>query len=331
MQISIEFRNQIECAKLTQSLVRSSFLTAPSANIHIPITLSACTMKQFGLLLAFFLCFACEVTAQNLKRLTTLPAQLVEVSGMWIAGPDSIWWLNDGGNASALYLTDARGKLRKSLSLPLPNRDWEELTGDDQGNLYIGDFGNNNNNRNDLRIYKLHLATMQLDSIWFAYPDQRAFPPGTPNEMHFDCEAMVWHENSLHLFSKCHYAGTNFQSTYYKMPDKAGLQIPQKIAQIDLPRQVITGAALSPDKKQIAFTSYLYKKRGRIYLGKSYLRVFAWPQLQTGKPVLMKKRRLRGFITARQVESVGFYRENTILVASEKTPVQRQKMKRVRR
>jgi hypothetical protein len=284
-------------------------------------------MKHFFLLIFLFPIW---VNAQHTKRLVTLPDQLVEVSGMWIAAPDSIWWLNDGGNAAELYLTDARGNLKKTLPLPLPNRDWEELTGDTKGNLYIGDFGNNNNDRIDLRIYKLHVATMQLDSIWFAYPDQRAFPPRTPNEMHFDCEAMVWHQNQLHLFSKCHYNTQVFSSTHYALPDRAGLQIPRVMGQFPLQNQVITGAALSTDRSKLAFTSYLYKKRGKYYLGKSYLWVYNWTEALQGKPLLMKKRRLRGFITARQIESLAFCGQKSVLIASEKTPIQKQKAKRVR-
>jgi sugar lactone lactonase YvrE len=35
------------------------------------------------------------------------------------------------------------------------NIDWEDITKDKDGNLYVGDFGNNDNERKDLCIYKI--------------------------------------------------------------------------------------------------------------------------------------------------------------------------------
>ena len=35
------------------------------------------------------------------------------------------------------------------------NEDWEDITIDDAGNLYIGDIGNNKNERDDLRVYRV--------------------------------------------------------------------------------------------------------------------------------------------------------------------------------
>lgn len=282
-----------------------------------------------------FLCFnavfALHLNAQTSKRLTQLPQELTEVSGMYIAAPDSIWWLNDGGNAPELYLTDRNGNLRRRLALPLPNRDWEELCADHAGNLYIGDFGNNLQARRDLCIFKLHLASMRIDSIKFSYAEQTAWPPQQANEKDFDCEAMVWQNGQLHLFSKCHYNANEFEAGHYVLPDQPGSYQIKRLHNINLPKQVITGASLSKDGKTLGLTSYLYKKHGKLYLGKSYLWLFDWQKMQqNGTVQLVKKRRLRGWITARQVESLGFFNPNQIWVASEKTPIQKQRVKRVR-
>jgi hypothetical protein len=288
------------------------------------------SIKSIFFLNALLTVFSTELAAQMPKRLTTLPPSIPEVSGMWIAAPDSIWWLNDGGNAAELYLTNHRGKLLKTLFLPLPNRDWEELTGDDQGNLYIGDFGNNQNKRRDLVIFKLHLATLKIDSISFQYPNQTSFPPTNKNDQDFDCEAMVWHKNQLHLFTKMHYSAYEFVATHYTLNDQAPTQTATIVGKINLPNQVITGADLNETNNQIALVTYLFKKLGKYYFGRSYIWIYDWNDLKNGEVTLIKKRRLRGWITSRQVESVGYFNSKTLLIASEKTPIHQAKMKRVR-
>ncbi|MFN4257285.1 MAG: hypothetical protein ACK4Q5_19975, partial [Saprospiraceae bacterium] len=85
-----------------------------------------------------------------------LPAALREVSGM--VGPkndarDSLFLLNDSGNTPEIFRLNLATRQISSLQLPIQNRDWEDLAADPQGNLYIGDFGNNLNRRKDLRIY----------------------------------------------------------------------------------------------------------------------------------------------------------------------------------
>src|SRR5690606_35185269 len=106
--------------------------------------------------------------------------------GLYYAGPDSLWWHNDGGDAPNLYLTDGQGKLIRTITLPgISNSDWEDLTVDNQGRIYIGDFGNNLNRRHDLRIYCYNPADDHLDSLSFSYEDQIAFPP-PPERANFD-------------------------------------------------------------------------------------------------------------------------------------------------
>ncbi|HEX8529646.1 MAG TPA: hypothetical protein VF646_06465, partial [Cytophagales bacterium] len=142
--------------------------------------------------------------AYKIRQIATLPAEVNESSGLAVAVPGKSYWThNDGGSKPALYEVDATGKLLRTLDLPgLRNRDWEDLTRDAAGNLYIGDFGNNNNTRRNLKIYRLHPDRPgQADSITFRYADQTAFPP-RERERNFDCEAFFWHADSLYLFSK---------------------------------------------------------------------------------------------------------------------------------
>ena len=55
---------------------------------------------------------------------------------------DSTFWVhNDGGNKAELFEIDRKGKLLTTLPLPkAKNIDWEEITRDEKGNIYVGDF-----------------------------------------------------------------------------------------------------------------------------------------------------------------------------------------------
>ncbi len=282
------------------------------------------------ILIGFNLLFIFQsLFAQNWKRLTTLANELPEVSGMAIVRADSIWWLNDGENTPTLYCTNHKGMLVDSLPLPLQNHDWEELCRDDQGNLYIGDFGNNQNKRRNLAIHRVDAITKQVNTLYFQYPEQTEFPPKDPSNRDFDCEAMVWQAGKIYLFTKMHYAAKEFVAHWYRLDDHTTVQTAQKLGSIVFDRQVITGAALSPDGKELALITYLFKKHGKIYLGKSYLWRYDWQAWLRGQTVLLQKRRLRGWITSRQVESVGYLDAQTILVASERNRLHKQVAKRI--
>jgi hypothetical protein len=61
-------------------------------------------------------------------------------------------WVIEDSNANKIYGLNPKGKLEKSITIQnAENIDWEEITKDKEGNLYIGDFGNNENKE------KMHL------------------------------------------------------------------------------------------------------------------------------------------------------------------------------
>jgi hypothetical protein len=145
--------------------------------------------------------------AQVFTQIASLPDELIENSGLAYYGNGILYFINDGGNPVSIYHYDtATQQLTERPVGNASNQDWEDLAQDGDGNLYIGDFGNNNNSRQNLRIYKLpnpeeNADTLQPDTISFSYENQTAFPP-TSDNLNFDCEAMVWYNDSLYLFSK---------------------------------------------------------------------------------------------------------------------------------
>lgn len=138
-----------------------------------------------------------------------LPNGLNEASGMAFIGENAIAMINDGGNEAELFIVDTLGNLiMRPKLVGLANRDWESLCYA-KGRLYIGDFGNNNNSRQNLEVLVLDISRLLSHEEWslkgripFSYADQEAFPPIESSEWYFDLEAMVYHNDSLFLFTK---------------------------------------------------------------------------------------------------------------------------------
>lgn len=166
---------------------------------------------------------------------------------------------NDGGGKPELYEVDSTGNLLATIQVPTAqNTDWEELTQDKNGNLYIGDIGNNQNQRTDLVIYKVSPNkgdAPAIEQIKIKYQHQK---PKQSEPTIYDCEAMVWLQDSLFLFSKNR--GNDHFVRLYALPAHAGNYALVPKDSIYLKTQV-TGAAVRPDGKELAVLTY-----GKIFL-----------------------------------------------------------------
>lgn len=195
-----------------------------------------------------------------------LPDTLSESSGLEYVSDTSLWSHNDSGDPGTLYQIDTTATIRRSLHLRgVSPYDCEDLAQDSAGNFYIGDFGNNGNNRQDLRIYKIppphsiagDSITPQL--IEFSFADQTAFPPPA-TEQNFDCEAMFHFNGSLYVFSKNR--GNSTYSRMYKMPDTAGVYSLMPVDSFNT-LQWVTSADISPTGTQMVlfseFNIYLFR------------------------------------------------------------------------
>lgn len=164
-------------------------------------------MRYFYILLVGIMA-VCTACGQHLREICTLPSVLAENSGMVVSTANRIWLHNDGGNPAKLYLIDTTGVIQKEITIQnATNIDWEDMTTDHQGNLYLGDIGNNNNSRQNLKIYKLpHPDSVQgtvvnATIIHYSYEDQTQFPPANSNQK-YDAEAMIYYQDSLYIFTK---------------------------------------------------------------------------------------------------------------------------------
>jgi hypothetical protein len=185
-------------------------------------------------LLAIFLSWSTANVAQaqtlEMINLAPLPGQLIESSGLSAHDDGTFWSHEDSGNAPQLVRIDTLGQVIQILTIEATNVDWEELTKDQDGNLFIGDFGNNANSRTDLRVYRVDasllesIGSVSVDTIRFTYGDQNGFPPISAHR-HFDMEAMVWWNDTLHLFSKDRSSPHLGITKRYKLPALSGTHI----------------------------------------------------------------------------------------------------------
>jgi hypothetical protein len=164
----------------------------------------------------------------NLRTICSLPDELIESSGIGIEGNNRIWSHEDSGNSNKIYCFDTTGTLLRTITISnVENIDWEDLATDNEETCYICDAGNNNNNRTDLAVYIIpDPETMSGDQviariIHFTLEDQTAFPPPSSNR-NFDIEAMIWHDDSLFMFTKDRSNPFTGITKMYVIPDNPG-------------------------------------------------------------------------------------------------------------
>jgi hypothetical protein len=194
----------------------------------------------------------------KVQQIGRLDGRIRESSGLAHAADSTYWTHPDSGLPAELYLFNLKGELLQTVPLPLPNRDWEDLAQDQQGNLYIGDFGNNANKRRDLQVFRVAQETMRVqDTIRFRFADQSEFPP-PQQERHYDLEAFFFRSDSLHLFTKSR--ARKGVTRRYTMPAQGGSYTLSPREELRV-QSAITAADIAPDGNEFVLLGY-----GRLYL-----------------------------------------------------------------
>lgn len=184
-----------------------------------------------------FMLMSCNPKAQDsvtksqedLKTEFSLPKKLKEVSGIVLSQDQKIIWaIEDAGNKNVVYGLNRQGELVNDVLVEnAQNNDWEDITKDAAGNIYIGDFGNNENDRQNLSILKLDLksdsqrSTKVIQTTKFHYEGQTEFPPKKSNLL-YDCEAFVEKDGSFYLFTKNRSKGFDGTFLVFQIPNKEG-------------------------------------------------------------------------------------------------------------
>ncbi|WP_264524950.1 SdiA-regulated domain-containing protein [Flavobacterium sp. N502536] len=271
-------------------------------------------MKKFLLGISIALLACQQQSNTNFKTLYALPKKLKEVSGItYFPETNLIYALEDSGNKNEIYAIKSDGKLAKAITISnATNVDWEDITKDKSGNIYIGDFGNNDNERRDLCIYKVNKNQLNKAQavaeykVSFSYPEQTEFPP-KKKALFFDVEGFFEHGNYFYLFTKNR--SKNFDGTafIYKILNAPGTQKATKIGEFktcdNYNHCVLTSATISPDGKKVVLLSH-----DKIVLFKGYKNDL----FHKGSQIEIK---LDHFS---QKEAIVFKDNNTLLIADEK-------------
>lgn len=178
-------------------------------------------MKFIHLIVFLFLFHYC-LFPQKIKSYR-LSKTLKEISGIEFINDSTLVAHNDGGNSPTLYLLNLKGKIIDSITIVnVKNTDWEDITKDNRGNLYIADIGNNQNKRKKLKILKVSISeilykdSVEAEVFVFQYPDQTIFPPPN-NELYYDAESILHYDNFLWIFTKCRSIPFDGKSIIYRI------------------------------------------------------------------------------------------------------------------
>ena len=204
-------------------------------------------------------------TRSSGAEIVRLPAEIHESSGLVTSHvhPGLLWTHNDSGNAPWLYGVDRSGALKAKVRVSGgTSEDWEAIASDRQGHLWIGDIGNNDNDRTDLAVHRvpepsLDAKQVKVDrTVRFRYGDQERLGKKPKN---FDAEALFWADETLWLATK-HRSDT--RTTLYRFPALEGDVVLEPVESFDvgggdLPfGGMVTDAAVHASERQLALLTY---------------------------------------------------------------------------
>lgn len=170
-------------------------------------------------------------------------AQLVNTS-------DLLWTIEDAGNKNNVYGMDLKGDIIRDIDISnIKNHDWEDLASDTDGNLYIGDFGNNSRKRKQFFIYKIENIA-NIDDKTNAKTISFTLPKNIKSE---DFEAFFLWNDSFYVFSK-----ENKKTMVIKIPNQIGSHEATYLTEYKLKGKDtrVTSADISPDGKTVVLLNH---------------------------------------------------------------------------
>lgn len=200
-----------------------------------------------------------------------LPPEVREASGIVASRrhPGIFWVHNDSGNPPDLFAVRRDGSLVRKFRVGVPNIDWEDITTDDDGHLYIGDIGNNDNRLALRMIYRIDEpdlndpgdGPLKVTRAWFykfAGPTER-----------FDTESLVLLDDQLAMISKHRDGKTAELFTIPIEPAStiARPAVPSRVGPLPGCDEAVTSASIDDQGKLLAVLTYkhvrIYRRNGR--------------------------------------------------------------------
>ena len=242
-----------------------------------------------------------------------LEEDMKETSGIIYYG-GSVWTINDSGGEPEIYKIDKTTGtvIQKVIILNGSNRDWEDITQDDDF-IYVGDFGNNDGNRSDLKIYKIAKSeitakkNVELNAkiIGLSYNDQKSFSE-SKHHHNFDCESIISFGDSLIIFSKNWADG---KTRMYKIPKIPGQYQLDPLDTLDADG-LVTGADYNKDTKKLVLIGYKDRLPFIYYFSNFNGRKFESDQVYRFNLNKMKDS---------QTEGIAWLNDETIIFSTEQT------------
>jgi hypothetical protein len=213
----------------------------------------------------FLVCFSLEAQIENITTKYDLPNTVSETSGLLFYNGKLITHNDSGDNANLYELDTISGTITRTITITnATNIDWEDITQDDT-HIYIGDFGNNNGNRQDLKIYRIlksdynSSTSVTSEIITFSYEDQVNFSTN-PYNHDFDAEAFSAYNNELIIFSK-NWATSEVKA--YSIPKTIGNHSAKNIGSYNS-EGLITGSTYNSEDNSFLLCGY--NKNGSLFL-----------------------------------------------------------------
>lgn len=242
----------------------------------------------------------------------TVDAELREISGIEFDKAQHLWAINDGDNEASLYQVGRDGSIVRKITIEnAKNWDWEDMTQDYFGHFFIGDFGNNDKDREWLTIYKIEnpidikTETTKAEIIKFTYPDFSK--EAAVNNHNFDIEAFIYYQKSLYLFTKNRTKPFDGKTKIYRIGDHAANHKAEFVSSYTTCTYVkelcwITSAALSPDRSKLILLD-----SERLWLFENWYGddFFSGDVYQIDLGIVTQK------------EAVTFYDDNTVIFSDE--------------
>lgn len=197
----------------------------------------------------------------SMKTVTVDP-KLKEISGIEFDKYKRMWAINDGGDGPKLYMLRKDGSIAREVTVSnAKNVDWEDMTQNRFGHFFLGDFGNNDNDRRWLTIYKIEnpidikTDTTTAEIIKFTYPQMQEGEI-KPQDKNYDLEAFVEFKRHLYLFTKNRTKPFDGITKLYKVGDHAANFDAELIGEFKTCTTLeklcwITSAAMSPDRTKL--------------------------------------------------------------------------------
>ena len=253
----------------------------------------------------------------------------MEASGLAIV-KDTLYWVNDSGNTATVFATDRKGKLLEEFDIKANNIDWEDLTVDEAGRIYIADFGNNKNLRKEFQIYRWDKEENLVDTFRYFYGTQKDFPPSEGYKI-YDAEGTVYTKDTIHIFSKSKMGSKDLNIYRYTMPLMEGMHELYPQDTFNIGEWLVTAAAIHPEKKILALLSYRYLVP-RFWFPSSEILLtifYDYPENDFFKGKVIS-RRIPSWFFASQYECIDWLENDSLLIGSERTAFIRQKAKVVK-